>query len=214
MMTVMSRSSRWPGILLAFALITAAVVFWITVLPMLDGRAWPRFVPGLDIVLVHAWSGVFVLIAGAAALYVGWTRRQFRWHKWIGYTYLGSGSINAGAALLASVLSYREPKSLYIATASIAIFWFVFAAMAWRAAWNRRFDTHREWVIRSYVLTWTFVGCRLAAKVDFYPWLGIEGVTAAIWVNWIVPVLLCEVALQWNRGSRLTPVATASRRHS
>lgn len=203
-MTAISRTGRWPAILFALALITSVIIFWTNILPMLDGRAWARFVPGLDMVLIHAWSGLFVLIFGAAALYVGWTKRHFRWHKWVGYLYLSSGSVNAAAALLASFLAFREPKSLYIATGTIAIFWFVFAAMAWRAAWNRRLDTHREWVIRSYVLTWTFVGCRLATKVDFYPWLGAEGVTAAIWVNWIVPVLLCEVALQWRRGSSVS----------
>jgi hypothetical protein len=29
---------------------------------------------------------------------------------------------------------------------------------------------------------------------------GTEGVTATIWVNWIVPLLICEFALQWRRG--------------
>lgn len=202
-MTVQTRSGPWPMLWFCTALLTISIVFYTNILPMLDGRSWPRFVPGLDIVIVHAWSGLIGLIAGAGALYVGWTKRQFRWHKWLGYSYLAAGSVNAGAALAVSMLAYREPESLYIATASIAIFWFVFAAMAWRAAWNRRFDNHREWVIRSYVLTWTFVGCRLASQFEFYPWLGIEGVTAATWVNWIVPVLLCEVALQWKRGSAL-----------
>lgn len=201
-MSAIARSNRWPVIFFWLSLLTAAFILWKTVLPMIDGRSWSRFVPGLDIVLVHAWAGLFVLLSGAASLYIGWTRRHLSWHKWVGYSYLTAGSINAGAALLASFLAYREPKSLYIATGTIAIFWFVFAAMAWRAARNLRFDTHREWVIRSYVLTWTFVGCRLATMVDFYPWLGLEGVTAAIWVNWIVPVLLCEVGLQWRRGAK------------
>ncbi len=97
----------------------------------------------------------------------------------------------------------HEPKSLYIATDTLELAWLAAAAMGWRAARNRRFASHREWMIRSYVLNWTFVGCRLATMVDFYPWLGIEGVTAAIWVNWIVPLVVCEVALRWRDGSRL-----------
>jgi hypothetical protein len=56
-------------------------------------------------------------------------------------------------------------------------------------------------MIRSYVLTWTFVGCRIAQNVDFFPALGAESVTAAIWVNWIVPLVVCEIALQWRAGS-------------
>jgi hypothetical protein len=56
-------------------------------------------------------------------------------------------------------------------------------------------------MIRSYVLSWTFVGCRLATMIDFYPWLGSEGLTAAVWVNWIVPLVVCEIALRWRDGS-------------
>jgi hypothetical protein len=79
--------------------------------------------------------------------------------------------------------------------------WVAVAAMAWRAARNRRFDSHREWMVRSYVLTWTFVGCRLAGHLPEFGDLGREYVTAAIWVNWIVPLVICEIALQWKRGA-------------
>ncbi len=81
--------------------------------------------------------------------------------------------------------------------------WVCAAAMAWRAASNRRFDSHREWMIRSFVLTWTFVFCRLAQRGDLFPWLGAEGVTAGVWLYWVGPLFLCEVALQWGRGRRL-----------
>ncbi len=95
----------------------------------------------------------------------------------------------------------HRPHSLYIATGTLALTWLAVAAMAWRAAHNRRYEAHRRWMIRSYVLTWTFIGCRLATMIDFYPWLGIEGVTAAIWVNWIVPLVVCEIALGWKEGA-------------
>ncbi|WP_367613589.1 hypothetical protein [Sphingomonas sp. AP4-R1] len=45
--------------------------------------------------------------------------------------------------------------------------------MGLRAARNRRFTSHREWMVRSCVLSWTFVGRRLATMIDFCPWLGI-----------------------------------------
>lgn len=54
----------------------------------------------------------------------------------------------------------HEPKSLYIATDTLELAWLAAAAMGWRAARNRRFASHREWMIRSYVLNWTFVGPR------------------------------------------------------
>jgi hypothetical protein len=57
-------------------------------------------------------------------------------------------------------------------------------------------------MIRSYVLTWTFVFCRLAQRGEIFSGLGPEGLTAGIWLFWVGPLLLTEAALQWRRGGR------------
>jgi hypothetical protein len=74
--------------------------------------------------------------------------------------------------------------------------------MGWRAGAHRRFESHRDWMIRSVVLTWTFVFCRLAQRAELFAPLGPEAVTASIWLYWVGPLSLTEVALQWRRGSR------------
>ena len=77
--------------------------------------------------------------------------------------------------------------------------------MAWRAARNRRYDNHREWMIRSYVLAWSFVLCRVADRVpgmDVLPAMG--GGQAFIWISWVLPLGLAELAIQWRGGARLT----------
>ncbi len=196
------QSNRLTTLVYVTALLTTIPVLWRVVLPALDGSRWPKHVDHLLMILVHAWGGLAMLGCGAAALYIGWTRRKFRFHRMFGYTYLSLGGISAVAALGLSYNAAHEPKSLYVATATLSATWLAFAAMALRAALNRRFDSHRQWVIRSYVLTWTFVGCRLATQVDFYPWLGTESVTAAVWINWIGPLILCEIALQWSAGAK------------
>jgi hypothetical protein len=152
----------------------------------------------------HVVGALAVILAGAGALYIGWTKKAFKRHKWFGYTYLGLGSVMALSALELSIEAPHEPRSLYVATGTLALVWLAVAAIAYRAARNRRFLVHRDWMIRSYVLTWTFVGCRIATNVDIFPGLGSEGVTAAIWVNWTVPFVICEVALQWSAGSKAT----------
>ena len=73
--------------------------------------------------------------------------------------------------------------------------------MGYRAARNRRSDSHRAWMIRSYVLTWSFVSCRLIGKAPALANIG-DG-AAIIWLSWIVPLLACEVALQWSAGKAL-----------
>lgn len=202
-MATRPHSSRLPAILFALALLSTAPILWRTVLPMLDGTNWPHHRVHLPILLTHAWGGLAMLAMGSAALYIGWTKRYFARHRWFGYAYLGLGGVGAIAALILSFSAPHEPKSLYLATGTLAATWLAFAAMALRAALNRRFESHRQWMIRSYVLSWTFVGCRLATMIDFYPWLGAESVTAAIWINWVVPILVCEIALQWGQGARV-----------
>jgi hypothetical protein len=203
-------SNRVPGFLFALAILSTLPILFRVVWPMLNGTHWPDHDGHLPIVLLHAGGGLCMLALGSIALYIGWTRKAFRRHRWFGYGYLLLGGTGAVAALAVSFQAPHRPQSLYIATGTLAAVWLAAAAMAWRAARNKRFESHREWMIRSYVLTWTFVGCRLATMVDFYPWLGAESATAAIWVNWIVPLVLCEIALRWNEGAKLKRPASAS----
>lgn len=148
--------------------------------------------------VTHVIGGLAMLVCGAAALFVGWTRKGFRHHRLIGYSYLSLGSVGAVTAIILSIEAPHSPKSLYVATATLAVVWIAVACMALRAALHRRIDVHRQWMIRSYVLSWTFVGCRLAESFSLFPMLGDEGVTASVWVNWIVPLIACECILQWK----------------
>ena len=79
--------------------------------------------------------------------------------------------------------------------------------MAWRSARNRRFDTHRPWMIRSYVLTWTFVFCRLLGTVPAVAAAGKDVEHALLWLTWVLPMMVCEVALQWRATARLPATA-------
>jgi hypothetical protein len=194
-------AAKVPGLLLAAAVITSLPVLWVFATPILDTSEAPAHVRHGATLYLHVIGGLSVIVAGGGALYIGWTKRAFKRHKWFGYTYLGLGSVMALSALALSVEAPHAPRSLYVATGTLAAVWLAVSAMALRAARNRRFLVHRDWMIRSYVLTWTFVGCRIAQNVDFFPALGAESVTAAIWVNWIVPFVLCEIALQWRAGS-------------
>ena len=80
--------------------------------------------------------------------------------------------------------------------------------MAYRSVRNKRYDSHRDWMIRSYVLAWSFVFCRIASRIPAVGNLG--GGEAFIWLSWVAPILLCEIGLQWNAGARKAPPARAS----
>ena len=147
-----------------------------------------------------------MLFLGLANLYVGTTRKHFRYHKLIGRLYLIGGAFGAiSAMVITGSLAHNTPgtgalSSISISLLTLATAWLLAAAMAYRAARNRRYDSHRDWMTRSYILVWSFVFCRLASRVPAVEHIG--GEDAMIWLTWVGPLVLCEVALQWRAGAR------------
>ena len=120
----------------------------------------------------------------------------------VGGLYLAGGALGAGMGLYFSIAAPHPLPGIGFATGTLAVVWFAAAAMAYRAARNKRFDSHRDWMIRSYVLTWTFVACRLVMSLPFAAKVDGATTVAIIWMAWIAPVIVCELALQWRAGAR------------
>lgn len=171
-------------------------------LPVLEGARAAAHERHYLSVIVHAAGGTAMLFIGATALYIGLSRNAFRFHKLAGYLYLAGGALGAGSGLALSVLNPHPLPGVAIATGVLATVWLTTAAMALRAALNKRFDSHRQWMIRSYVLTWTFVFCRIVMNSPFGKTFDPSMIVATIWATWITPLIFCEIALQWNAGGR------------
>mgnify|MGYP002783882340 CR=1 FL=1 len=197
------RSRPWTWAL-GFAVLVSAYVWAIKAPPFLMVGAESYEHAGLYAALMfaHVAGGTVPLFLGPLLLWSGLERRIPTAHRWMGRSYLVIGAVGALAALWVSVIATHQPKSLYVATGTLAVFWLGAAAMAYRAIRHRRIEQHREWMIRSYVLTLTFVGCRLANHLPLFPELGAERVTAQIWLFWVAPALATEYFLQWRRGAQ------------
>lgn len=184
------------------AAIAATIAMWsMFAFPVLSGARFERHADHFAYVFAHATGGTIMLSLGAAALFIGWTRQYFRYHKWIGRLYLAAGSLGAGTGLYVSILSPHPLPGIGFATGTLAVVWFAAASMAYRAARNKRFDSHRDWMIRSYVMAWTFVSCRVVMSLPFAAAAGEATTVGIVWMAWIVPVIACEVLLQWRAGS-------------
>lgn len=210
----------WPGVLLLAAILTSGWAWWLIAYPVFTFSNTARHVGHFSLTYIHMAGGTAMLVMGALNLFVGTTRRYFRFHRVIGYAYLAGGSVAAVLAFVLSIASIHgktiTPFSFDVhnisdtgfALAALSLAWLGAAALAYRAARNRRYESHRQWVIRSYVLVWSFVLCRL---VGFLPELASLGGGAAItWLSWVGPLIICEVALQWSAGARLVPRSTVS----
>lgn len=196
-----TRTHAAATLLIALAAASALAIWLMVALPVLSGEKAPAHADHYPYAFAHAFGGTLMLFSGALALYVGWTHRLFRFHRWIGATYLVGGALGAGTGLVLSIMQPHPLPGVGVATGVLAVAWLAVAAMAWRAAINRRFDSHRDWMIRSYVLTWTFVFCRIVMLHPASATAAPEIIVAIIWASWITPLIACEIALQWSAGS-------------
>jgi hypothetical protein len=70
--------------------------------------------------------------------------------------------------------------------------------LAFIAIRRRLLEQHKEWMIRSYVVTFAFVFFRIFFRTLGAADIGtsLERAGAASWFCWAVPLLICEAILQ------------------
>ena len=193
------------GMLLFAAFVSSMLAWWLIAIPVATFENSHKHPGHFGLLYIHMLGGSLMLFLGGVNLYVGATRKHFKFHKLVGRFYLLGGSIGAITAItLALSPAHKSDPSVVLTNlssslATLALAWLAAAAMAYRAVRNRRFDSHRDWMIRSYVLAWAFVFCRIVSRVPAVAELG--GGQAFIWLSWVAPLLLCEVAIQWRVGA-------------
>ena len=185
-----------------------AVIFWlVAATPYLSLQRetfgpvpdvyWPRRVP----LLTHIAGGSLALLLGPINLWLGETRRRLPWHRKLGFAYLSGVTV---ATVAAFYLSFTTPLGWMFASGlfSLAVAWTLTTGMAFLAISRRAIVQHREWMIRSYVVTLAFVFFRIVAAVTEIQGIGTvtERLGVAAWSCFALPLLLTEVALQWRRA--------------
>ena len=165
-------------------------------------RYWPQRY-GL---LPHIVGGSLALFTGPIQLWLGLSRRTRRLHHWLGYVYMTGVLLGAGGAFYLSF--YTQPDfgvSLFV----LAVVWCITIAMALMAVKSRRLDAHREWMIRSYIVTFAFVLYRFLVKQPILEPLGGGLVATSLWASWVVPMMVYEVVNSWHRVRPLKRPAAA-----
>jgi hypothetical protein len=159
-------------------------------------RYWPQRY-GL---LPHIVGGSLALFAGPVQIWLGVTGRARRLHRWLGYVYVTGVALASGGAFYLSFFTRPDfGVSLFI----LAVVWCVTTGMALMAIKSRRHDAHREWMTRSYIVTFAFVLYRFLVKLPILAPLDGGLVATSLWASWVVPMMAYEVAVSWNRARPL-----------
>jgi hypothetical protein len=132
-------------------------------------------------------------------LWLGETRSKPAWHRALGNVYLVGVAVGAAGAYY---LALTTPSGWLYASGlfGLAVAWTVTTGMAYLAIRARAIEQHREWMIRSFVVTLAFVVFRAVAVGLGTAGVGFaEAASFAAWACWAVPLLLLEPCLQWRK---------------
>lgn len=204
--SVLQRKSV-THLLLAAGFISSAIAWWLIAWPVASLGNIAQHSGHFPWVFFHMTGGTIMLFFGLANLYIGSTGRYFAYHKLIGRVYLFGGSIGVLTAIVVTLSPEHKSAgagmftNLSVSLSTLGAAWLIAAGMGFRAIRNQQYDSHRDWMIRSYILAWAFVFCRIVSRVPAVGELG--GGEAFIWLSWVAPLIICEIALQWRDGSKM-----------
>ncbi len=162
------------------------------------GRFWVMKWP----LIGHISGGLIALVLGPFQFWTALRTNYLKIHRVMGMGYISGiliGVISSVALSLTTGLAIHWTWSL--ALIGLATAWFATTGMAFRFILLRRIQLHKEWMIRSYVVTFAFVLFRWLTSQPFYDGLGtfLETGPTAIWISWVLPLFITEIVLQWNK---------------
>jgi uncharacterized membrane protein len=194
----------WAIVLVAsvFFIVNSALPYLPYNKPRLTGAGFlPNFGPWI---LVHIVAAMIALILGPFQFIPSIRKKYPRTHRFMGKTYLICIVIGACASLEMSVLKIMigEKAAVFgMGLFMLGLVWLLTSGMAYWSARSRNFVQHREWMVRSFVVTCAFTTFRLSSRI-LTEKFGIDGNAAAelmAWACWSVPLIVAELFLQGSK---------------
>jgi uncharacterized membrane protein len=154
-----------------------------------------------DLLIPHTLCGVIALLAGPAQFSSRLRQRHLKFHRVLGRSYVISVFIGALTGIALAAGRPGMPGTCVQAAA-----WIVCTTAAVITARNHQIARHRQWMVRSYAVTFTFVSSRVLNLWPLY-WSHLGDTLAAVGlvVFTLASLLVVELGLNFSRNS-----ATAS----
>jgi uncharacterized membrane protein len=194
-----SSRSRFKTVLWSFLGLTALFVFitsevlLVTDYPMYHAYRL-QVIADRKLLIPHTLCGVTALVAGPLQFSSRFRQRHLKFHRVLGRIYVLSVFIGAftGVALAAG-------RPGMPGTSMQAAAWVVCTTAAFITARNRQIVQHRQWMARSYAVTFTFVSSRVLNLWPRY-WSHLGDTFAAVGVIafTLASLLLVELGLSWR----------------
>lgn len=154
--------------------------------------------------LLHIVGGLVALLTGLFQLWSGLNRKAMGTHPLTGRLYVGGVLAGSAGAFLLVFYSSAYGFAWGVGLTALATAWLALTGTAVYCIRQRRIEAHKQWMVRSYILTFGFVVFRIA--VDHVPYESLWGIArpemanAMIWASWVAPLLAYEVMLALRRA--------------
>lgn len=180
------------GLTVLFVFITSELLL-ITDYPMYHAYRL-QVIADRDLLIPHTIAGIFALLIGPINFSSRIRQRHTRLHRVLGYIYTISVFVGSytGIALAAG-------RPGLPGTSMQAAAWMVCTTAAFVAARHRQFTVHRQWMARSYAVTFTFISSRILNLWPAY-WSHLGDVLSAVGVIafTLASLLIVDISLNWH----------------
>src|ERR1700719_4500649 len=189
-----SKTVLWISLgLTAFFVFITSEVLLITDYPMYHAYRL-QVIADRGLLIPHTFVGTFALLTGPLQFSSRFRQPHLKLHRVLGRMYFISVFIGAFTGI---ALASGRPG--LPGTAMQGAAWIVCTTAAVIAARNRQIAVHRQWMARSYAVTFTFVSTRVLNLVPAY-WSHLGDVLSAVGVIafTLASIILVHLGLNWK----------------
>ncbi len=180
------------GLTTLFVFITSEVLL-ITDYPMYHAYRL-QVIADRGLLIPHTLAGIFALLIGPVNFSSRIRQRHLTLHRVLGRIYVVSVFVGSFTGI---ALAWGRPG--LPGTSMQAAAWIVCTTAAFLTARNRQIAAHRQWMARSYAVTFTFVSSRVFNLVPAY-WSHLGDVLSAVGVIafTLASLLIVDIGLNWR----------------
>lgn len=154
---------------------------------------------------VHVAGAATALLLGPFNFVGAIRRRAPRVHRWVGRIYILGCLMGSAGGLVIAFGTFAGPIAT-VGFVSLAVSWIVANVQGWRSAMDRRFADHREWMVRSFAMTFGAVLLRVylpLSQIFHVPF--VDAYRAIAFLAWVPNLVVAEIYLRRTRGRGHAP---------
>ncbi|RPD42145.1 DUF2306 domain-containing protein [Chitinophaga barathri] len=154
------------------------------------------------VLILHITAGGGALIMGPFQFWDRLRNNNWRLHRIIGILYLLAIAASGLCALILAFTTAHAINWPYAFSLQVWVsVWLTATTIAYRAAIQRKFKLHKEWMTRSYIVTLAFVVSGSLLKLPVVQRLGdfADISPTFFWLGWAVPLYIYEMILASRR---------------